>query len=89
MEAKLLLEALDCGGRGGRGGGELEYELELESSLLLLSELLMATARAKELLLELMGLFDIPPPLFFRGKQKLRFFSHTRLCAKRFLRFLE
>lgn len=87
MEAKLLLDGLDCGCRGGRGGGELEYELEFESSLLLLSELLIATAKAKELLLELMGLFDIPPPLFLRGK--LRFFSHTRLYAIRFLRFLE
>lgn len=87
MEAKLMLDALDCGGRGGRGGGELEYELQFESSLLLLSELLIATAKARELLLELMVLFDIPPPLFLSGT--LRFFSHKRLNAIRFLRFLE
>jgi len=49
----------------------------------MLSELLMATAKANVLLLELIGLFDIP----FRWGKPL-FFSQKWLKASRFLRFL-
>lgn len=60
-------EAIDRGCSGGNEGGDTEFELEFEfeSSLVLLrlSELLMATARASVLLLELSGRFAIPQPL--------------------------
>lgn len=62
-------EAIDRGCSGGNEGGDLafefEFEFEFESSLALLrlSELLMATARANVLLLELRGRFAIPQPL--------------------------
>lgn len=64
-------DTLFRGWRGGRGEGECnEFELEPESSLvilLLLSELFMATARARELLLKLIDLLQMPPPLLLRG----------------------
>lgn len=58
-------EAIDRGCSGGNEGGDLVFEFEFESSLALLrlSELLMATARANVLLLELRGRFAIPQPL--------------------------
>ena len=61
----LLKDVLVCGCNGGSRG----IEVEVESSLVLeiLSELLMATARAKMLLLELIGLMGL---LFL-------FLSHT------------
>lgn len=62
-------DALACGCSGGSGGGDLDEESSLV--LLLLSELLIATAKASELRLELMGRFEIPPPLLLNGK--LRF----------------
>lgn len=75
-----LEPALPCGCSGGRCGGDLEAGLEFESSLvlqqlLLLSEPLIAIAKASVLRLELMGLFDIPPPLLLSGK--FRFLSQT------------
>ena len=61
----LLKDVLVCGCNGGSRG----LEVEVESSLVLeiLSELLMATARTKVLLLELIGLMGL---LFL-------FLSHT------------
>lgn len=59
------LDLLPCGGKGGRQRlGDDEFELEL-SLLMLLSELLIITARFDELLLELASLFDMPPLLPF------------------------
>lgn len=58
-----------CSGGSGDGKGN-EFELEPESSLvilLLLSELFMATARARELLLKLIDLLQMPPPLLLKG----------------------
>lgn len=64
-------DTLFRGWSGGSGeGGGIEFELEPESSLvilLLLSELFMATARARELLLKLIDLLQMPPPLLLRG----------------------
>lgn len=71
------LDLLPFGGRGGRRRlGDDEFKLEL-SLLLLLSELLIITARANELLLELVSLFDMPPPLPL--ELKLRFLSQKLL----------
>lgn len=62
------------GWRGGSNDNDeddgIEFELEPESSLvmlLLLSELFMATAKARVLLLKLIGLLQMPPPLNRRG----------------------
>lgn len=55
---------------GSEGEGDREFELEKESSLVileLLSELVNATARAKALLLKLIVLLEIPPPLLLKG----------------------
>ena len=63
----LLGGVLPCGCRGGRQK-EGDVETEFESSLLLLlTELVMVTPIGIVLRLELVGLFDIPPPLFFKG----------------------
>ena len=59
-EVRLLWEALDPGCRGGRCGGDFEVDDESSLALLMLSELLMATAKANVLLLLLIGLFAIP-----------------------------
>jgi hypothetical protein len=56
---KFFLADLLRGCGGGRCGGDLELESSLE--LLMPSELLMVTAKANVLRLELSGLFDIPP----------------------------
>lgn len=57
-------DLLTCGGRGGkRGLCDNEFETR-HSLLLLLSELLIIADKAKELLLELASLFDMPLLLF-------------------------
>lgn len=73
----LLKDDLVCGYNGGSRG----LEVEVESSLMLdmLSELLIATARANVLLLEVMGLMGL---LLFL------FLSHMWLIANRFLLLL-
>lgn len=69
----LLGDFLPCGWRGGRHGAVAdEFELEL-SLLLLLSLPFIVIARAEVLLLELAGLFDMPPLLPLSGE--LRFLS--------------
>lgn len=75
-EGVLLKDVLVCGCNGGSRG----LEVEVESSLVLeiLSELLIATARANVLLLELIGLMSL---LFL-------FLSHAWLIANRFLLLL-
>lgn len=64
-------EPLFLGWSGGSGEGKVEFELEeAESSLvilLLLSELLNATAKASALLLTFIVLLEIPPPLLLKG----------------------
>ena len=72
LQAEPPAETLFPGCSGGRSGGdlEIEFELEVESSLvvlLVLSELFMATARASALLLELIVLLEIPPLLLLKG----------------------
>lgn len=85
-EELLVGDFLACGCRGGRQK-EGDVETVFESSLLiLLPELVIVTPIGIVLRLELVGLFDIPTPLFFKGK--LWFLSKKLLWANKVLRFL-
>lgn len=69
-----LLPGGGRGGRGGRGGKQGLCDNKFEPShslLLLLSELLIIVDKAKELLLELASLFDMP--LLLLSKMRLLF----------------
>lgn len=83
-ERPLFVALLAFGGRGGRlQPGDDEYEFGV--SPLLLSELFKFAARTS-MLLELLGLFDIPPWRLL--EMLLGFLSHKLLKASKFLRFL-
>lgn len=83
-DSSLFIFLLAFGGKGGReqpGGDEFEFEV----SPLLLSEQFMLAAR-DSILLELVGLFDIPPLRFL--EMLFRLLSHKLLKTNKFLRFL-
>lgn len=84
VDSSLFTFLLAFGGRGGRqqlGGDEFEFEV----SPLLFSEQFMLAAR-ESILLELVGLFDIPQLRFL--KMLFRLLSHKLLKTSKFLRFL-
>lgn len=83
-ESSLFIFLLACGGKGGRQQ-PCDGEFEFEVSPLLLSEQFTFAARAS-ILLELVGLFDIPPLRLLI--MLLWFLSHKLLNASKFLRFL-
>lgn len=66
-EDPMVGDLLPCGCKGGRlQDGEVEIELE-SSRLTLVAELRKVSQRTDALLLQLAGLFDVPPPMFFKG----------------------